>query len=128
MRTVGGAVAAQRGHQHYILNERAREITRPRAQVALDHAITSSATYVSGRTTSSESTRSSRPPKPGSQAPASLAPAERLSNDSSRSPHTAPRPTAPMSNNFGASGASHPSNVTPRAAPSTLPRTPAHVL
>ena len=55
-------------------------------------SIRRSAQYVSGSASSSESTRSRMPPKPGSQVPASLTPNSRFAADSRRSPQTDPRP------------------------------------
>ena len=54
----------------------------------------SSEKYASGSTSNSESMRSSRPPKPGSQSPASLTWACRFTIDSTRSPKTPPNATA----------------------------------
>src|SRR5262249_53107162 len=72
---------------------------------------------------SSESIRSSRPPKPGSQSPASLTWACRFTIDSRRSPSTPPNATAtsrPIE--------IVPSNVRTRNAPTTAPTNPPTVL
>src|SRR5262249_21561233 len=104
----------------------ARRLARPVRRRG-DHDQATRAAYASGATTSSESTRSSSPPKPGSQAPVSFTPAERFSADSSRSPQTAPSATTTASATIGSAryGAK---GQTPSSAPARLPSRPSRVL